>query len=81
MSSRRRRRRHERERAKQRRPDCRMSAPARLGAVAGGIVLILGGIGLLIGGGGSNAERIGRLAGILILIGIALFGVGAWGRL
>jgi hypothetical protein len=46
-----------------------MSPLARLGLAAGGIACVLGGIALLVAGGPGTASRLGRVAGILIVIG------------
>jgi hypothetical protein len=49
--------------------------------VIGGVVMIAAGIALVGAGSSSNAERLGRLAGILILIGIVVVAIGAIGRM
>ena len=78
--SRRSRRRFERQRA--RRPESRRLSPiVRLGLLIGGAVLIVAGAALLTAGGSANAARLGRLAGILILLGLVGVGVGIVGRL
>lgn len=53
----------------------------RVALVGGGLVLIVGGVLLLTHGSAQNAARLGRLAGILILLGILGIGIGAIGRL
>lgn len=82
MSSRRRsRRRFERKRVKERRPVRRLSMAARLGLVAAGALAVMAGIFLLAHGSAGNAERLGRISGILILLGLVCIGAGALGRL
>jgi hypothetical protein len=80
-SSRRRRRRLERERAKRPTRSRGLSPPARVALALGGILMVAAGIGLLGHGGSATEARLGRLAGILILVGIVLLGIGAIGRM
>ena len=47
----------------------------------GGVLLVLAGVSLLIHGGASNAERLARVAGILIIVGLVAALVGALGRM
>ena len=47
-----------------------MSPLARLGLAAAGVVCVLGGSALLVAGGPGTAARLGRVAGILIVIGV-----------
>jgi hypothetical protein len=49
--------------------------------LAGGVALIGAGAALLVAGSPSNEARLGRLAGILILLGVVLAAAGAIGRL
>ncbi|HZS93790.1 MAG TPA: hypothetical protein VFA78_03265 [Chloroflexota bacterium] len=79
--SRRTRRRLERRRAKQPRRSQSLSPLTRAGIVGAGILAIAGGAALLVAGNPASAERLGRIAGILILLGCAAIGVGLIGRL
>jgi len=49
--------------------------------VAGGLILAVAGASLLIHGSSGSAERLGRLAGILILVGLILVAAGAVGKM
>ncbi|MBV9280437.1 MAG: hypothetical protein JOZ41_10185, partial [Chloroflexi bacterium] len=49
--------------------------------ILGGIGLVVAGALLLTVGSSANAARLGRLAGILILLGIVAIVVGGIGRL
>ena len=80
-SSRKYRRRRERSRANRPAVQRRLSASRRLLLVALGVVLVVAGILLLIRGGPGTAVRLGRVAGILIIIGLVLMGVAAVGKM
>jgi hypothetical protein len=80
MSSRRARRRRERARSKRARPVHRLSPLVRLGLALGGAVLIVGGVLLLTAGGPGTAARLGRVAGILILLGAVGIGAAVIGK-
>jgi hypothetical protein len=56
-----------------------MSPASRIGLAALGVVLVAAGLALVLHGGSGNAERLGRLAGIMILVGLVLVGVSAFG--
>lgn len=58
-----------------------MSFITRLGLLVGGSLMILAGAALLVAGGPQTATRLGRVAGILIVIGIVALVVGTIGRL
>jgi fatty acid desaturase len=76
MGRRRARRRRERERA--RRPPAPPRSPVRrIAFVAGGVALVVGGVLLLAAGGTST--RLPRVAGIMIVVGLVLAGVGIVG--
>lgn len=47
----------------------------------GGVGLVVAGILLVSAGGSQNAARLGRVAGILILLGLAGIAAGAIGKL
>lgn len=76
MGRRRARRRYQRARARKpaRQP---MSATTRLGFLALGLIMVAGGVALVVGG--SSSPRIFRVAGILIIIGFVLVGIGLIG--
>lgn len=81
MSSRRARRRRERERA--RRPSASRGLPPlqRLLLTGAGLVMIFGGVALLAASASAgSAERLGRVAGILIVIGLVVLAIGMIGR-
>jgi hypothetical protein len=81
--SRRARRRNERARVKrvQSAPTREPFTPiTRALLVAGALVLAAGGIGML-AAGGSNAERLGRIAGIVLIVAVVLAYGGIRGRL
>lgn len=42
----------------------------RLGLAAGGVLMVVAGVLLLMAGGPGTAARVGRVAGIVILLGI-----------
>ena len=81
MPSRRTRRRLERQRAKRATRVRRLSPLARLGLIVGGLLMIAAGIAILVAGSSGNAQRLGRLAGILILIGLIIAAAGAIGQM
>jgi hypothetical protein len=58
----------------------RLGAGVRLGLVAAGGCLILAGALLLVAGGTQTAERLGRIAGILIVLGLVALGAAAIGH-
>jgi hypothetical protein len=58
-----------------------MSPFARLGLAAGGILCVLAGSALLVAGGPGTAARLGRVAGILIVIGVVACIAAAVGHL
>lgn len=58
-------------------PRPKRSLVSRLGFIAGGILLTAAGAGLVLGGG--TQARLFRVAGILIVVGIALVVVGIIG--
>lgn len=82
MSSRRARRRNERQRAKRGRTAHPISIPVR-------VLLLVAGIGLLVGGGvllthpaaSTTSARLARVAGIMLVIGVVLLIAAALGRL
>jgi hypothetical protein len=47
--------------------------------VGAAVVLVAGGIGILVAGG-SNAERLGRIAGIALIVAVVLAYAGIRGR-
>jgi hypothetical protein len=49
--------------------------------VLGAVVLISGGIALLAGGSSTNASRLGRVGGILMVVGAVMGYAGIRGRL
>jgi hypothetical protein len=61
-------------------PVRRLSPATRAGVAAIGILALAGGIGLLVAPAAGTAQRLGRIAGILILLGIAAVVVAALGR-
>ena len=77
-----RRARRKAERARARHPISRpgLSLAARAGLGALGVLALAGGVAILARGSAGNAERLSRVAGILILIGLALLFVAAFGR-
>jgi hypothetical protein len=79
--SRRSRRRYERARAKRPSQVRRVSAPARIGFIILGLVLVAAGIFLLADVSSGTAARLGRVAGILMIVGCVLVGVGAVGKI
>lgn len=79
--SRKARRRADRTRAKRRSPTRSMSPFARVGLIAGGTACVVGGAALLVAGGPGTAARLGRVAGILIVIGLVACIAGAIGHL
>jgi formate hydrogenlyase subunit 3/multisubunit Na+/H+ antiporter MnhD subunit len=79
-ASRRTRRKLERKRAKRPARSNRIALGTRIAWMGGGAVLVLVGVALLIHETTSNAARLGRLAGILILIGLVCAAVGIVGR-
>lgn len=79
--ARRARRRRDRERIRRVRPTRSFSPLSRGLLLVGGILCILAGIALLTAGGPGNAARLGRIAGILILLGIIAGIFGAVGRM
>lgn len=79
--SRKARRRAERARAKRPVQRRELSLAARVGLAAGGAVAILAGVGLLVSGTPSTEARLGRVAGILMLLGIAGIALAIIGRL
>lgn len=79
--SRKSRRRSDRARAKRSRPAHALSLPVRIGLVSLGALLALAGVSLLIHADPQTANRLGRVAGILILIGLVLVGAGTIGHL
>lgn len=80
MPSRRARRRLERQRLKRARPVRRLPLAARLALAIGGVAAILAGVVLLTSGSPGSATRLARLAGILILLGLAGIGIAILGR-
>lgn len=80
MSSRRGRRRRERTRTKAPPRGRRLSPFARIGAIGVGVLLVVAGAVLLSSGSPGNAARLGRVAGILILVGIVAVVAGFIGR-
>lgn len=74
------RRRRERSRAKNPARGSSLSLLARAGLIAAGVVLVIAGAALLIAGGAGNAARLGRVAGILIIVGIVIIVAGTVGR-
>jgi hypothetical protein len=70
----------ERSRAKRPARSTRIALGTRIAWLGGGGVLVLAGVALLIHETTTNAARLGRLAGILILIGLVCAVVGAIGR-
>lgn len=78
--SRRSRRRSERARARRTSQVRRLSAPARAGFVVLGVVLVATGIFLLADVSSGTAARLGRVAGILMIVGCVLVGLGAVGK-
>jgi hypothetical protein len=52
-----------------------------VGLAVGGVALVVGGVGLVAATGPANAARLGRVAGILILLGLVALGVALIGRL
>ncbi|MGH2448960.1 MAG: hypothetical protein ACRDFS_10220 [Chloroflexota bacterium] len=52
----------------------------RLVLLGGGVLLVAAGIALLTTGSFRNAARLGRLAGILILLGLVAVVIGVIGR-
>jgi hypothetical protein len=79
VSSRRSRRRRERERAKQARVVRPVPRVQRLLLIGTGAVMVLGGVTLLAAAGTGSAERLGRVAGILIVVGLVVLAVGVVG--
>lgn len=79
--SRRARRRVERQRARRPARGRALSLFARLGLLALGLLSIGGGIALLTAGGPGTATRLGRVAGILIVIGSVAVIAAAIGRI
>jgi Flp pilus assembly protein TadB len=75
------RRRDERTRSKRRPATGSMSPATRLALIVGGIACVLGGIALLVAGGPGTAARLGRVAGILIVIGVVASIAAALGHL
>lgn len=69
-----------RRRASRPRRDTRMALGTRVGLVAGGLVATAAGVSLLVHESATNAARLGRLAGILILVGVIVAILGAIGR-
>ena len=53
----------------------------RLALITGGALLIALGVLLLAAGGPSTARRLGRVAGVVIVLGAVAMVVGAIGRL
>lgn len=58
-----------------------MSPLARAGLIVGGVACVLGGVALLVAGGPGTAARLGRVSGILIVIGAIACITGAIGHL
>jgi hypothetical protein len=58
-----------------------MSPAARAGLIVGGVICVLGGVALLAAGGPGTAARLGRVAGILIVIGAVACIAGVIGHL
>lgn len=58
-----------------------MAPLARVGLIAGGAACILGGAVLLVAGGPGTAARLGRVAGVLIVLGLVACIAGAVGHL
>jgi len=81
MSTRRGRRRRERQRAKRPPRGKQLSHATRAALVGAGLLAIIGGAVLLGAGGAGNAARLGRVAGILIIIGFVAIGAAAIGRI
>lgn len=79
-SSRRTRRRYERARAKRPVRDRRLAPVQRITFVVAGVVLVLAGVILLVSGKPGTAMRLARLAGLMIIIGLVLAGIGVYGR-
>lgn len=79
--SRKSRRRQQRQYAKRTRPITRLSPMMRIALIVGGLVAIMAGVALLARGDAQTAARLGRVAGILILLGLVGLGVGLVGKL
>jgi len=79
--SRKSRRRAERVRSKRRSTTQVVSPAARLGLIFGGVACIVAGAALLVAGGPGTAARLGRVAGILIVIGLVACIAGGIGHL
>jgi hypothetical protein len=81
--SRRSRRRYERQRAKRRSeaPAQHFSPLTRGLLLLGAVVLVGAGIALLTGGSSTNASRLGRVGGVLIVFGVVMAYAGIRGRL
>jgi hypothetical protein len=54
---------------------------SRLGLALGGVACIAAGVVLLVSNSPGNAERLGRVAGILIIVGLVCCGGAAIGHL
>ena len=80
MSSRRARRRLERERAKRTGPSRPVPPLQRVLLLTLGLAMVIGGVALVAAAGTGSAQRLGRVAGILIVIGIVVVAVGMLGR-
>lgn len=79
--SRKARRRDERARSRRRPPTEKMSGLFRIGVAVVGVICVFGGIALLSAGGPGTAARLGRVGGILIVIGVVACIAAALGRL
>lgn len=77
-SSRRARRRQDRARRKRPTQRRQLSVGTRIGMVAGGVVLVVAGVALLSAGQPATAHRLARLAGLLIVVGVALAGIAVY---
>jgi hypothetical protein len=79
-STRKRRRRIERARAKRPARQNRLRPGTRLGLIVAGVVMVVAGAVLLGHGAAANTQRLSRLAGILILVGLVIAAAGLIGR-
>ncbi|MGI8826919.1 MAG: hypothetical protein ACR2JC_15000 [Chloroflexota bacterium] len=81
MTSRRARRRRSRQQAHRPAASRGFTASQRLLAVAGGALAVVAGIAILIAGSRQNEQRLARVAGILIVLGVVGLFIGVWGSL
>lgn len=79
--SRRSRRRYERQRAKKPVRRRTVNPLTRIALVVAGALFVVGGIALVASGSAGNAARLSRIAGILIIVGLVLAGIGLLGKM